>query len=64
MIVQPFTLSELKAVYSLLGMREHRTKGNFYRFAKLNLIDKGLIVEAGGTKSIGRQRPAKLYRLA
>ena len=64
MIVQPFTLSELKEVYSLLGMREHRTKGNFYRFAKLNLIDKGLIVEAGGTRSIGRQRPAKLYHLA
>ena len=59
-----FTLSELQEVYMELGMKEHRTKGNFHRFAKLNLIDPGLIVEAGGTKSIGRQRPAKLYKLS
>ena len=63
LIVEPFTLSELQNVYLELGMKEHQPKGNFYRYAKLNLIDPGIIVEAGGMRSGGRQRPAKLFRL-
>lgn len=63
LIVEPFTLSELQNVYLALGMKEHQPKGNFYRYAKLHLIDTGIIVEAGGTKSSGRQRPAKLFKL-
>ena len=63
LIVEPFTLSELQNVYLELGMKEHQPKGNFYRYAKLNLIDPGIIVEAGGMRSGGRQRPVKLFRL-
>jgi 8-oxo-dGTP diphosphatase len=63
LMIEPFTLSELQTVYLALGMKEHKPKGNFYRYAKLNFIDPGIIVGAGGTRSTGRQRPAKLFKL-
>jgi hypothetical protein len=43
-------------------MREHNPKGNFYRYANQALIRTGMIEEAGGWQTKGRQRPAKLYQ--
>ena len=62
LIEEPFTLSQLQAVYLALGMREHNPKGNFYRYANQALIKTGMIEEAGGWRAKGRQRPAKLYQ--
>ena len=64
LITEPFTLSELQQLYLTLGMKEHRPKGNFYRFAQKVLITPGLIEEVEGRRSEGRQRPAKLYKVA
>ena len=62
LVSELFTLSELQAVYLALGMQEHRAQGNFYRFAKANLIAPGLIEETSQKRSSGRQRPARLFR--
>jgi len=64
LVSDPFTLSELQQLYLILGMKEHRPKGNFYRFAQKALITTGLIEEIEGRRSEGRQRPAKLYKVA
>ena len=64
LVSDPFALSELQQLYLILGMKEHRPKGNFYRFAQKALITTGLIEEIEGRRSEGRQRPAKLYKVA
>ncbi len=64
LVFEPFSLSELHQIYLALGMKEHRPKGNFYRYAQQNLIKTGLIEETEGKRVEGRQRPAKLYRLS
>ena len=64
LVSEPFSLSELQHIYLALGMKEHRPKGNFYRYAQQNLIKTGLIKETAGKRVEGRQRPAKLYKLS
>ncbi len=64
LVSEPFSLSELQQIYLTLGMKEHRPKGNFYRYAQQSLIKTGLIKETEGKRAEGRQRPAKLYKIS